>query len=115
MSKYEGHHVGAGQFDFESEEAAELARLKTELAKALERIRELEEKDLENLFELARQGHCDDPPNGVYDSCALSHIADAMYELAEKGRFEIIESHGRRVIGKFKPAPGEAQAEEEKR
>jgi hypothetical protein len=36
MSKYEGHHVGAGQFDFESEEAAELARLNAELRAARE-------------------------------------------------------------------------------
>ena len=45
---------------------------------------------------------CTTSEKGVYDSCAISSRADAMWRLYELGRFEIIEEHGRRVIGRFR-------------
>ena len=48
---------------------------------------------------VAQHCFCSD---GELESMSLSANAEAMRLLAEMGRMEIIQEHGRRVIGKFK-------------
>lgn len=54
---------------------------------------------LDLIEDLTIQG-CSVDEGGTVDSMALSTYAEALRLLAEKGRYEIVSEHGRRVIAK---------------
>lgn len=70
----------------------EVALVKT----AAERLEDAQEL----VVELTQQGVYDE--DGLVDSCAISTYADALRWCAAQGLFEITESAGRRVIGRWK-------------